>query len=400
MRAGSIQPLISSRSRSEGGVTRRKPGTDPTLSVRALRTQQADGVNVYAFFAPGADLLRIADISRVHRDAEGALQGFQRKEIRSHVQAIVQFLDQGPVLFPNAIILAISPEAVFTCSRGSKPAGDVKASEAGTLRIPVPQNGTRAAWIVDGQQRSIALAQAQNKSFPVPVVAFVSEDLSVHREQFILVNKARPLPTRLINELLPEVGAEVPRELAPRRIPSELVSRLNTLPDSPFRGLIRRPSEDSPKAVITDSALIKVLRNSMSSPLGALAPYKASLSRPADFAAMYRVLIAFWSGVREVFPEAWGRPPAESRLMHSAGIEAMGFLMDRVMSRISGNGDLRRHASESLARIAPQCHWTSGRWPDIDRDWNDIQNVSRDIRLLSDQLARLDHEHAFVKLAS
>ncbi|MBP2305984.1 DGQHR domain-containing protein [Azospirillum melinis] len=380
-------------------MTRRKSGDDPTLAVRALRTRQADDVDVYAFFVPGADLLRIAEISRVHRDTEGALHGFQRKEIRNHVQAIVEFLDQGPVLFPNAIILAISPRALFTRSRGGKPEGDVKASESGTLRIPIPRDGSKTAWIVDGQQRSIALAQAQNKSFPVPVVAFVSEDLSVHREQFILVNKARPLPPRLINELLPEVEAELPRDLAPRRIPSELVNRLNTAPDSPFRGLIRRPSEDNPNAVVIDTALIKVVRNSMNSPLGALAPYKASPSRPADCGAMYRVLVAFWGAVREVFSDAWGRSPTESRLMHSAGIEAMGFLMDRVMSRAIATGDLRRHAFETLARIAPHCHWTSGRWPDLERNWNDIQNLNRDIRLLSDQLARLDHAHAFAKVA-
>ncbi|WP_062223427.1 DGQHR domain-containing protein DpdB [Aureimonas sp. D3] len=380
-------------------MTRRKPSEEPTLAVRALRTQQAEGVDVYAFFVPGADLLRIADISRVHRDGEGTLHGFQRKEIQSHVRSIVEFLDQGPVLFPNAIILAISPRAIFTCSRGSKPEGDVRASESGTLRIPLPSNGSKEAWIVDGQQRSIALAQAQNKSFPVPVVAFVSEELSTHREQFILVNKARPLPPRLINELLPEVDGDLPRDLAPRRIPSELVNRLNKAADSPFRGLIRRPSEDNPAAVVTDTALIKVVRNSISSPLGALAPYKATPARIADGGAMYRVLVAFWSAVRDTFPDAWGRPPTESRLMHSAGIEAMGVLMDRVMSRASGNADLRRHSMAALARIAPHCNWTSGRWLDLERDWNDIQNVGRDIRLLSDQLARLDHVYAFAQVA-
>ncbi|QYU69739.1 DGQHR domain-containing protein [Leptolyngbya sp. 15MV] len=170
-----------------------KRSAETMLAVRALRTRQADGVDVYAFFLAGADLLRIAEISRVHRNAEGALQGFQRKEIRSHVQAIVEFLDNGPVLFPNSIILAISSQAEFTQARGSKPAGDVKVSEAGTLRIPVPRSGSKVAWIVDGQQRSIALSRTRDRSFPVPVVAFVSEDLAVHREQFILVNKARPL---------------------------------------------------------------------------------------------------------------------------------------------------------------------------------------------------------------
>ena len=186
-------------------MTRRKSSQAATLAVRALRTRQGTGVDVYALFLRGADLLKIAEISRVHRDAEGSLQGFQRKEIKNHVQSIVDFLNKGKVLFPNAIILAISPRAVFTRSRGGTPVGDVKASETGTLRIPVPRDGEKAAWIVDGQQRSIALSQAKNKSFPVPVIAFVSEELSVHREQFILVNKARPLPPRLINELLPEV---------------------------------------------------------------------------------------------------------------------------------------------------------------------------------------------------
>jgi DGQHR domain-containing protein len=304
--------------------------TDPLLAVRALKTSHGKGVHGYAFFLPGADLLHIAEISRVHRDSEGTLHGFQRKDIRSHVQAITEFLDRGPVLFPNAIILAISPRATFTKSRGTKPAGDLRTSESGTLRIPMPRDGTKLAWVVDEQQRSIALAHAKNKSFPVPVVAFVSEDLSIHREQFVLVNKARPLPLRLINELLPEVDAELPRDLAPRRIPSELVNHLDTSPDSPFHGIIRRLSTDTPGAVVTDTARIKVIRNSIGSPLGALASYKASATSPADCASMYRVLCAFWCAVRDTFSDAWGRPPTESRVMHSAGIEAMGFLMDRV----------------------------------------------------------------------
>ena len=123
------------------------------------------------------------------------------------------------------------------------------------MRIPLPSDGSKAAWIVDGQQRSIALSQARNKSFPVPVVAFVSEELSVHREQFILVNKAKPLDPRLINELLPEVDTAFPRDLSSRRFPSELVNRLQTSADSPFQGLIKRLSDDSPTAVVIDCSV-------------------------------------------------------------------------------------------------------------------------------------------------
>jgi DGQHR domain-containing protein len=379
-------------------MTRPKKSTETTLAVRAVRTEQADKA-VYAFFVAGADLLKIAEISRVHRDGEGSLQGFQRKGIKSHVQAITEFLDKGPVLFPNAIILAISPRARFTQTRGERPDGDVRSCQAGTLRIPLPSDGSKAAWIVDGQQRSIALSQARDKSFPVPVVAFVSEELSVHREQFILVNKAKPLDPRLINELLPEVDAVFPRDLSTRKVPSELVNRLQTSADSPFQGLIKRPSDDSPAAVVIDSALIKAIRNSVSSALGALAPYKASGDCPADVDAMYKALVAYWSAVRSVFPEAWGRPPTESRLMHSAGIEAMSLLMDRIMSRAAPGIDLQLHARDALGRIAPHCRWTSGRWQELQRDWNEIQNVGRDIKLLSGHLARLDHMHAFAKVA-
>ena len=214
-------------------------GGPEQIVVRALQTRQADSIDVYAFFLYGADLCRIADISRVTREG-GDLKGFQRREIRNHVKSIVEFLDTGPVLFPNAIILALSPEIEFKFARGSRPDGMIDAADSGTLSIPVRPEGQRVAWIVDGQQRSLALFQTRNTKLPVPVVAFVSDSLETHREQFILVNKARPLPTRLINELLPEVNSRLPRDLAVRRLPSELCNILNKDRASPFHELIRR----------------------------------------------------------------------------------------------------------------------------------------------------------------
>lgn len=45
------------------------------------------------------------------------------------------------------------------------------------------------------------------------------------------MNKAKPLPTRLINELLPEVDVLLPRDLASRKLPSELCNVLNRILD-------------------------------------------------------------------------------------------------------------------------------------------------------------------------
>src|SRR4051812_42454734 len=236
------------------------------IVLRALHTRQGEGLDVYAFFIRGADIVQVADISRIARDESESLKGFQRPEIRSHVKGIVDYLNQGKVLFPNAIILALSPAVHFAASRGTRPTGDEGIAQSGTLTIPVYEEGKRVAWIVDGQQRSLALARAENREIAVPVIGFVSDRLDVQREQFILVNKAKPLPTRLINELLPETGGlHLPRELSVRKVPSELCSLLNRDPASPFYQLIKRPSEGSTagKAVVTDSAIITMIRNSI-----------------------------------------------------------------------------------------------------------------------------------------
>jgi DGQHR domain-containing protein len=359
--------------------------------VRALHTVQGSGIDVYSFFVRGADIAQMADISRVERDASDALKGFQRPEIRSHVNGIVEYLSQGDVLFPNAIILAMSPEVRFIPSRGPRPEGLQDVANSGTLILPVYPEGARVAWIVDGQQRSLALSRASNPDIPVPVVGFVSDDLELQREQFILVNKAKPLPSRLINELLPETrGILLPRELSSRRLPSELCNLLNRDPQSAFHRLIRRPSDRKAEgsAVITDTAVIAMIRHSLSNPLGALAPFKGTAKDGMDVEAMYRVLTTFWSAVRDVFPDAWGRDPRQSRLMHSAGIEAMGVLMDRIYAKLAGVSEDYKSVRAELERVAPACRWTEGTWESLGLAWNEIQSTPRDIKRLQDALVR------------
>ena len=361
-----------------------------SLVVRAVHTQQGMGTDVFAFFLYGSDLSRIADISRITRD-DGELKGFQRKEIRSHVNAIIEFLDSGPVLFPNAIILALSSEVDYRNARGSKPDGMIDVADAGTLSIPLRPEGERVAWIVDGQQRSLALARAKDNKVPVPVIAFVSSNLETQREQFILVNKARPLPTRLINELLPEVNTFLPRDLSARKAPSELCNALNCVTHSPFFRLVRRAS-DGPdeEGVVTDTALIEAIRQNLKPPLGALSQFRRSGSDASDAEAMLRSLILYWSAVRDSFPEAWGRPPAVSRLMHSAGIRVMGALMDQIMLRADSSSDPETEIRASLKRLTPHCAWTQGMWGGLGCSWGEVQSTHRHISRLTDHLIRVD----------
>lgn len=366
------------------------------LVVRALHTTQGDEQDVYAFFIRGGDILRIADISRVERDEHDVLKGFQRPEIQQHVKGITEYLDQGSVLFPNSIILAMSPEVRFTASRGTRPNRDEGVGQTGTLTIPIFEAGNRVAWIVDGQQRSLALSRSTNQSFPVPVVAFVSDNLEVQREQFVLVNKAKPLPRRLIDELLPETrNILLPRDLRKRKAPSELCHWLNRNRKSPFYNLIKRPSDKKAdgapvviEPVITDTAVVEMIRQSLSNPLGALAPYKPTDTDHGDIDAMCTILLTYWSAVRDVFPDAWGKDPRQSRLMHSAGILAMGVLMDRIYARLSGANESYTAVRKEVERVAPSCRWTSGVWESIGLRWNDIESTSQDKKRLQEALVR------------
>lgn len=361
------------------------------IVVRALRTQQGHGIDIYSFFLYGSDLTKIADISRIERDENEEVKGFQRREIKSHVKSIVDYLNSDNPLFPNAIIIALGNEVEFKQSRGPIPNDIIEVSQSGNISIPILPEGHRAAWIVDGQQRSLALSQTKNNKIPVPVVGFVSPGVALQREQFVLVNKAKPLPTRLINELLPTIDVVLPRDFAKRKLPSELCDLLNRDSKSPFFHLIRRESNNhNAISVIVDTAIIESIKRNLRSPMGSLSHYKCSSEPNID--AMYKALITYWSLVKEVFIDAWGRKPTESRLMHSAGIKTMGRLMDQIMLRADSTNNPQKEIRKSLKRLEPFCRWTDGIWEELGWDWSDIQSTPYHISKLSDYLIRVDRE--------
>ncbi len=77
------------------------------LQRRALSVLQPSGTPVFLFTVTAAELLEVADISRISRDEEGQLIGYQRPEVRRHVNQIVEYLDGDSVLFPHAVIVAL-----------------------------------------------------------------------------------------------------------------------------------------------------------------------------------------------------------------------------------------------------------------------------------------------------
>ena len=112
----------------------------PMLAKRALRLNQAPGSQLYVFSLTAPEISQLTDISRISRDETGDLIGYQRPEVRQHVQEIVDYLDSDEVIFPNPIIIALPATVRFVASRGPNrtSASDVFDVCTGTLEIPLP----------------------------------------------------------------------------------------------------------------------------------------------------------------------------------------------------------------------------------------------------------------------
>ena len=149
------------------------------------------------------------------------------------------------------------------------------------------------------------------------------------------------------------------------------------------------PSERRDRPV-TDTSLVEAIKESLESPSGVLFAYRNMAANTTDTEAIRLILITFWTAVRDTFPEAWGRPSTESRLMHGVGIRAMSRLMDRMMAHVDPLGkDPIGSTRTQLELIAGDCRWDHGTWPELGLTWDALQNTPRHISTLSNLLIRL-----------
>ena len=354
----------------------------------ALEIRQGER-RLYQFAIDGKRLPEVTTVSRIHRDEEGQIGGYQRPEVLRHVKAIRTYLESPGALMPNALVVAFDTRVRFEPLTRAPRDGDTRV---GTLIIPIDPSLSeedKPGWVVDGQQRSAAIRDADVERFPIPVVGFITDDLREQRAQFILVNSTRPLPKGLIHELLPATEGELPAALARKRYPATLVAAMNYVPGSPLEGAIRTTT--TPTGRIKDNSVLKMLENSISD--GALYRFRDPATGEGNTSKMLETLWNFWWAVRRTWPNAWELPPRKSRLVHGVGIVALGFVMDDITDRLStGENVPSDEAFEAeLKCLVDVCAWTGGFW-DFGlrerRTWNALQVTPRDIAELTDFLLR------------
>ncbi len=345
-----------------------------TFRYTAVAAKQSPQHTVVCFAATPQDILQFADIDRVGRDSSGALKGFQRPQIASHIHDIRDYLLRDDAVLPNPLVIAFIKGA------------SAKTNNNGTIDLQIDVGDTKPGWVVDGQQRLTALSGIQHKDFHVFVSALICRDYEELRQQFVLINNTRPLPKSLIYELLPSTPG-LPGKFTARAFAAKVVEILNY--DESYhalRGKIRQHT--NPSGVISDSAVQKIVMNSATD--GAV----RSMLNSADYISDSAALIdRFFEAASTVFPEAWnGHKPTTSRLVHGAGMVAMGFVMEYIVAK-TGENTVEAFVAGLQPLAKPGvCAWTAGHWNlslADQRPWNKIQNVPQDTMALASYLVRI-----------
>jgi DGQHR domain-containing protein len=336
----------------------------------AVRAQQADEHYILSFAATPAEVLEFADIDRVARESDGTLRGFQRHQIASHIKEIRDYLSRDDALLPNPLVVAFIDGI------------SVRPLDGNLVEISIHVDDLKPGYVVDGQQRLTALSGISKPGFQVFVSALICRDYNELRQQFVLINNTRPLPKALIYELLPTVDG-LPDRFTARSFAAKLVDLLNYEERSSLHGLIYQHT--NPRGIIRDTAIQKLIMNSASD--GAIREF---VNAPDCIERSFTFINEFFWAVRRVFKSDWdGMTPKTSRLVHGAGIVALGYVMELLHSRTGACE--RKEFEEGLRLLQDKTAWTRGSWHFSEteqRSWSAIQNTPTDIDLLANYLVR------------
>src|SRR5262245_48968289 len=230
------------------------------LRVPAIEVKQGANRLLYSFAIDGKLISNFATVSRIRREEGKSLSGYQRPEVLSHIAEIRNYLETESPMIPNAVVIAFDTRIRFEPS--SESVSTIAYTKVGTLIIPIDTNlasEDKPGFIVDGQQRLAAIRDAEIESFPICVTAFITNEVHAQTEPRTLVNSTRPVPQRLIYELLPHTEAALPSRLQRRRFPAYLLDLLSHEEISPLKGRIQSPT--TPHGNIKDNSILKMLEN-------------------------------------------------------------------------------------------------------------------------------------------
>ncbi len=402
---------------------RRKDVPFSRLKLLATETQLGDGSSRYHFPCNGRIIRAIAKVDRLDAIAG---TGNQRNEVTKHVAQIAEGI-KGGTQVPNSILLVIDETRVS--EEDDAPESFVRVTPLDAwVEITVPDDSTRIAQttrtveldfpfrlaafdeekpalLVDGQQRTAALALIDVDDVPnfVLSVNAVRADQEQAKRVFQVANTTVKISTEFSRALMAAMS-DTPDYLRSEQARAQAVKMLGLEDkDSPFYGLVQHPgTQRTPRPPIAYNSMFHVVT----------AFAKSALPIDEDAAVLAATVKKAFQIVKDAWPLAWGKKPSESRLMHGAGLRAIGQLLATKLTMFCFEGSDLDDAKvwdalkESIARLQPLIIWSSAEIGPANataqRNYKkyimEVQNTSQDIEDLATWLQKeslaLDTSHA------
>ena len=84
-----------------------------SFEVPAIAIRQTGNRQLFAFAIDGKKLHDFAQISRLGRDSDEQIAGYQRPEVLSHIAEIRNYLESEAPMLPNAVVVAFDSRVKF-----------------------------------------------------------------------------------------------------------------------------------------------------------------------------------------------------------------------------------------------------------------------------------------------
>jgi len=259
-------------------------------------------VRLFSGVAPAGLLLRHGKVDVWRMSDNNGAQGYQREPERRRAKSVAKYLADTRALLPLSVMLSY---------RG-KLSERLQEQSDGVVVFKFKPNDV--LWIVDGQHRVEGFRVAVEeygmdhlRDYPLPIVLVEGLTELEEAQQFQVINEtAKKVRTDLARRLLYERAKQqhsYDRLIREQRTwevrATEVLDKLLSDPQSPWRGRIQRPNEKrSPTHMVKELSFSNSLK-----PILTVMPYSSYEPR-----VIADLLIQYWRAWQESMPEVFENP--------------------------------------------------------------------------------------------
>jgi len=294
------------------------------LEVMASVLRQ-QGRELYCF---GMNTTRLRQICYVTPRSQDDPKEIQRILNKKRAMEIGEYIKQENSLLPNSIVVSLTADVAIQSS-----------GMDGIKVLRFPNDEGKFAYILDGQHRLEGFKYSDGIDFDLPVVAIYNADDGLRGKIFADINgkQERVKDTHLlalyyqIGELKPDISSVM-----------DVITQLNTHPDSPLKGRIRMMESD--KNIWVNNVGLKQW----------LVPHLTSGGVLAlkTVAQKTQILKEYFKAAASLWPDAWGNLK-QYNLCRPMGFEILMGLFGPVKHRVDLNSGHQYTKETFLSQMGP-----------------------------------------------